>query len=703
MKKFRRVLALILTVSSLLAITAMPALAAETVGSRLAAFEDVGQMTSNTFSDLNTKSWYYSGVKTAYNKGIMLGYPDKTFGPNNTVTWAEAVTIAARMHAAYNSNRLYERGSDSWFVPFYKYCADHKLLPKSVPAQSKADTTVISRYDLAYMFARVIDKEDMPAISDKVIGDLSSIPSYYKQSVELMYSSGIMDGMDKKYSFLGTSTTTRAQIATVIARIVEPALRKGSDAKVNAAMASYEANLENDSIVVQIGSVSYGLYKNYVSADTVNYSLYKVDANGRSTKLFTAADGKYLANISAYNSCVYFSCSSTGSEKGSLMCYNPSSGKLSTVYDGYIVESYCFYNGSIYALAFTQYADKPEGYRYLFGRIANGSFTALMPELTYAQAANFVPYGWNGKIYFKLSETVTVTSQSGAASNVSVDKLHSYDIASGTTEKVCDYMINTSLFSGHVMYFMAYDTDGNYDLNLYAISVQAPGAVTLVGTFPKATDTKYRSIYKFGSSFYCLSSFNRNVYSMDKTGSTRLELMCGGVYDSMNFTADKIVLIPNTLTTSNANELKVYNAKSFSARSLYGDWLGQSVYYEGARFVPEDGKGYVSDSESVSTVSDLPILVTKAFSRGSDFVVQTKYTNNLTSDIKLRSYIVKVYLNGQLVAYDLNRMVGIEMKQYDVRTFTFVIAGADVLKNFDINDGHISIEIIPTYDIVVTA
>ena len=378
----------------------------------------------------------------------------------------------------------------------------------------------------------------------------------------------------------------------------------------------------------------------------------------------------------------------------------PATGITVTVYDGYIIESYCFYDGKLYALAFTKYADKPDGYTYVFGQIINGAFSAISSELKYSQVPNFVPYGWNGKIYFKMSEPVIVKDAQGKDTSVDIDKLYSYDIAGGGIEKVCDYKINTSFFDGHVMYFLAYDTDGNYDLNLYAISLQAPGAVTTVGEFPKTTNVRNRSIYKYDDKFYCLSSFNRYVYSMDNTGSTRLALICGGVYDSMNFTADKLVLIPNTLTTSNANELKVYNAKSMAARSLYGDWLGQSVYYTGARFVPENGKGYYSTTESVSTVTNIPITVTKAFSRGSDFIVQTKYTNLLDTGIKLRSYIVKVYLDGQLVAHDLNRMVGIEMKTNDIETFTFVIAGADVLQSFDVADGRISVEVIPTYDII---
>lgn len=702
MKKFRRVLALVLVISSLLAVSSVGALAdADMIpGERLAVFDNIAQMNNSTFTDVSSLNWFYPGVKTAYNKGIMIGCGDKAFCPNDNVSWAEAMTIAARVHAAYNDNLIEEaRPNEAWYLTYYRYCLEHNMLPSSTPAVSKLEST-INRYNLAYIFARTISAYDMPQISDYSIGDLSSIPEYYKDSVKTLYAAGIMIGVDAAKRFYGTSTASRGQIATVVARLVEPALRQGHDTDINADMAAYEANLENDSIAVQIGKTSYCLYKNYETVDTVKYSLYAVDANGVSTELYSAAVGQYLNNISVYNGKVYFCRSTTGSANGSLLCYDPASGMTVSVYDGYIIESYCFYDGQLYALAFTKYADKPSGYTYAFGQIANGAFNAIRSDLAYSQVPNFVPYGWNGKIYFKMAETVTVKNEQGVSSEVSVDKLYAYSIAGGDIAKVCDYKINTSFFDGHVMYFLAYDTEGNYDLNLYAISVQAPGAVTTVGEFPKTTNVRNRSLYKYDDTFYCLSSFNRYVYSMDNTGSTRLALICGGVYDSLNFTADRLVLIPNTLTTSNSNELKVYNAKSLAARALYGDWLGQSVYYTGARFVPESGKEFYSTTESVSTVSNLPITVTKAFSRGSDFIVQTKYTNLLDTDILLRSYIIKVYLNGQLVAYDLNRMVGIDMKTNDIETFTFVIAGGDVLENFNVGDGDLEIEIIPTYDIV---
>lgn len=696
MKKSFRILAMILVLASFLTIGAA---AAYVPGDGLAVFEDVADMTTYTFNDLSSNYWAYSGIEVSYNKGILLGYQDGAFRPEKTVTWAQAIVIAARIHAAYFGNALdlSTRSGDEWYSPYYRYCDAHKMIPSACPKGVYLDGVIINRYNLAYIFSRTIDTADMPAISDRAITDIDKIPQQYRSSVKTLYSAGVLNGWSD-YSFGGDRLTNRAQIAMVISRLLLPAERVGHDSKANADMADFQSNLENDSIAVQIGSKYYCLYRSYENETDLSYSLYMTDGKDLTRTLYTAKSGQYLSNISLYNGKVYFCCSSTGSAKGSLLRYDPASGRVSTVYSGYVVESYCFYNGGIYALAYTNYADDVSGYKYAFGKIVNGGFNAFISDLGYSQVANFNPYGWNGKIYFKMSEPMIV--KGGETREISVDKLYAYDIARSELEKVVDYNINASFFDGHVMYFLAYDADGNYDLNLYAVSIQTPGVVKTIGEFPKTTNVRYRSLYKNGDLFYCMSSFNRNLYSMDSTGASRLALMCGGVYDSLNFTDDKLILIPNTLATSNPNELKVYNASSLSSRALYGDWIGLSVYYEGARFVPENGKSTFVSDESVSTVSDLNITVPKAFSRGDDFIVQAKYRNDFSTDIKLRSYIVKVYLDNELVAYDFNRMVGMEMKSGDIKTYTFVIAGADVLRDFDVSDGRISVEIVPTYDII---
>ena len=716
MKKFYRILAAVLCVATLLTVCAFADPAA---GYGLNVFEDVADMTSYTFSDISSTDWSFGGIKAAYDKGILLGYQDGTFRPDNNVTWGQALVIAARIHSAYFGNALptVVTGNDDWYTPYQRYCDRQGMIPSDCPKNADLDQIAIPRYALAYIFCRTIDAEDMPAISDRQITDLNKIPAEYVDSVKLMYSSGVMNGWSD-YSFGGDRLTTREQIAVVIDRLLLPADRIGHDSKVNSAMAPFEANLENDSAAVQIGSNYYCVYKYYQTTSTELYALYVTTGNNDAKELYTCQPGERLDNLSVFNGKVYFCVSTTGTCNGKLMCYNPSTGAFSTVYEGFATESYCFYNGKIYALLFTNYGE-PHVYAdgtmdlscwtYQFGKISGGEFTALLDEMNYNQAMYFVPYGWNGCIYFKLAEPVTVGSGNNTSETYAA-RLYEYNLASGALTKLSDININTSFFEGHVMYFMAYDNEGNYDMTLYAMSLQTPGVLKAIGEFPAATDKRYRSIYKYDDTFYCLSSLNRNLYSMDADGDTRIALMCGGIYNACCFTQDGLVLIPTTVATSNVNEIKFYNAKSLASRELLGDWMGLSCYYKGARFVPEDGQAvYSSGDESVSTVSEIKVVVPEAFMRDDELIVRAKYTNynmgdgdgGAESHITLRMYVVKVYQGNKLVAYDINKMQGMEMKPYDIQTYTFVISGDDITGDIDVSADDFSIEIVPTYDVKV--
>lgn len=54
------------------------------------------RMSNDTFSDVNAQSWFYKEVETLYNVGIIDGYDDGTFRPNDPVTRAEFATLAAK-------------------------------------------------------------------------------------------------------------------------------------------------------------------------------------------------------------------------------------------------------------------------------------------------------------------------------------------------------------------------------------------------------------------------------------------------------------------------------------------------------------------------------------------------------------------------------------------------------------------------------
>lgn len=678
------------TLAAVLAITAMlTVFASAAPGERLAAFEDIASMTTYTFKDVSTRDWCYTGIKAAYDKGILLGYDDGTFLPESYVNWAHAITIAARLHAVYHGNSLRTTADDGefWYQPYYDYCESYDLLPPTTPKGVYLSGVVIPRYALAYIFSRAIDAEDMPVISDRPIADLNSIPAEYREAVQTMYASGVMTGYEDN-RFDGNASTKRSHVAVVVARLLLPSNRFGHDSRANADMADFESNLENDSIVVQYGGYYYCLYKYYETTTDERFALYRTDGNDNAVQLYSCKDNEYLSDLSLYNGCIYFSKNNAGSASGAMMKYDPKTGKVSTIYIGYNIESYCFYDGELYALVMTKYATSVDGYEYTFGKIEGNNFEAILGPYGYRQVTDFVPYGWNGSIYFKLVSETTGTN------------LFAFDLTERKLTKICNIDIDESVFDDHVMYFIAYDKDGKYDLNLYALSIEMPSIIKTVGTYPLSTNANYRTLYKHGDLFYCLSSNNHNVFSMDEAGKTKLAIMCGGVYNSMCFTDSKVFIIPTNIVTCNVNEIKVFDGKSLSSEAVYGDWMGDSCYYEGAHFVPDAGEPVFTTADSVSTVTRVHISVPKAFSRGDDFIVQTKYTNTTDDVLRMRMYAIRLYYNDELVGYDINRMVSMDMVKGNVHTYTFVIGDVPKLKNVDLNNGKFEIEIVPTFDVV---
>ena len=50
---------------------------------------------ANRFEDVERADWYYAAVTTMANEGVVSGYPDGTFRPNDTLTQGECLPAAA--------------------------------------------------------------------------------------------------------------------------------------------------------------------------------------------------------------------------------------------------------------------------------------------------------------------------------------------------------------------------------------------------------------------------------------------------------------------------------------------------------------------------------------------------------------------------------------------------------------------------------
>ncbi len=77
------------------------------------------------FKDLKTNHWAYSNIKWGVSNGILNGYPDGTFKPNNEVTEAEFMKM---LIATFAKDEVSASKGKNWADPFYNY-AKNKNYP----------------------------------------------------------------------------------------------------------------------------------------------------------------------------------------------------------------------------------------------------------------------------------------------------------------------------------------------------------------------------------------------------------------------------------------------------------------------------------------------------------------------------------------------------------------------------------------------
>ena len=67
------------------------------IATMLAQFVKVNDSLANRFKDIKTSDWYFDSFKTLVNAGIITGYGDGNYRPNEGVTRAQAVTMIAKL------------------------------------------------------------------------------------------------------------------------------------------------------------------------------------------------------------------------------------------------------------------------------------------------------------------------------------------------------------------------------------------------------------------------------------------------------------------------------------------------------------------------------------------------------------------------------------------------------------------------------
>ena len=160
---------------------------------------------SGIFKDTPSNAWYASAVSSLVQAGVIAGYDDGTFRPNNAVTYGEALKMIMRA-AGYPAQQ--EGTGANWAINYKNTAVADGLVDESIVLSNP-----INRNAVAAIAAKALHLSPVSGASP--FADTSD--GY----VLALYQAGIVQGDSSSGTayYNGSDTLNRAQISAIIYRI----------------------------------------------------------------------------------------------------------------------------------------------------------------------------------------------------------------------------------------------------------------------------------------------------------------------------------------------------------------------------------------------------------------------------------------------------------------------------------------------------
>ncbi len=278
---------------------------------------------NNGFTDLTSSHWAYKAVKWMDSNGIISGYPDNTFKPNNIVTRAEfAVIMVKALNLPLKTPQeetFIDMPKDSWAYKHVESAKYYLTGFRTAAGDRFWPDRESVREDMAVALVKAMkyqDEEVDVSILDN-FSDKDSISPQLRKYVAIAVKHNIMqgnpiDGSELK-AFRPQNYLTRAEAAVLVYNTLQMALEEEkitydeflstpvSDEKAENHELNQEGSIYNYSAPVVQGKVVDGkLVLNWTKASGDGFVYYKVVASQSNSLPRYPQDG-YLYVISDRN------------------------------------------------------------------------------------------------------------------------------------------------------------------------------------------------------------------------------------------------------------------------------------------------------------------------------------------------------------------------------------------------------------------
>lgn len=175
------------------------------------------------FQDLDQAAWATEAITSLAKKGIISGYDEYTFAPNASITRAEFAKLVSSLYGLVSSSSQFasqtfsDVSKDAWYFNYVEVCAQLGIITGYEDGEFKPNN-LISRQEMAviiYRTTKVMNTTLTPVVAAKTFDDSDQIADYAKEAVSALQVAGIISGTSDT-TFEPTAGSTRAQAATIM-------------------------------------------------------------------------------------------------------------------------------------------------------------------------------------------------------------------------------------------------------------------------------------------------------------------------------------------------------------------------------------------------------------------------------------------------------------------------------------------------------
>lgn len=175
------------------------------------------------FGDLSEDGWYITGIRYVLNKGLMTGTGTNTFAPDEPTSRAQLVTILWRLAGSPKADRAADYTDTdpaAWYAQALEWAAQAGLVSGYEDGRFAPDDTVTREQFAAILlrFVQMLDQNTADDQTDLDYADAQTVSPWARQAMAWCVANGILSGTGADTLSPGMGTT-RAQMAVMLMQL----------------------------------------------------------------------------------------------------------------------------------------------------------------------------------------------------------------------------------------------------------------------------------------------------------------------------------------------------------------------------------------------------------------------------------------------------------------------------------------------------